>query len=126
MNNGRRITVRLSDVEDEVIRSIATALDVTDSEAVRLAIIALADRLPAGIGERLATPPVPREVVEMRDALDRVLTEIRRIGVNLNQIVRMCHVNGWTDEDLPDLLAVPGVVDGLVRNICKEVSNVGK
>lgn len=125
MNDGRRMTVRLGDFEAEVIRSIAEALDVTDSEAVRLAITALADKLPAGVGERLADPPVPSEVVEMRDALDRLVLEVRRVGVNINQIVRMAHVNGWTDDDLPGLLAVPDVLDGLVNVVTGAVRNVG-
>lgn len=125
MNDGRRMTVRLGDFEAEVIRSIAEALDVTDSEAVRLTITALADKLPAGVGERLAGPPVPSEVVEMRDALDRLVLEVRRVGVNINQIVRMAHVNGWTDDDLPGLLAVPGVLDGLVDVVTGAVRDVG-
>lgn len=125
MNDGRRMTVRLGDFEAEVIRSIAEALDVTDSEAVRLAITALADKLPAGVGERLEGPPVPSEVVEMRDALDRLVLEVRRVGVNINQIVRMAHVNGWTDDDLPGLLPVPGVLDGLVDVVTGAVRDVG-
>lgn len=125
MNDGRRMTVRLGDFEAEVIRSIAEALDVTDSEAVRLTITALADKLPSGVGERLAGPPVPSEVVEMREALDRLVLEVRRVGVNINQIVRMAHVNGWTDDDLPGLLAVPDVLDGLVDVVTGAVRNVG-
>lgn len=125
MNDGRRMTVRLGDFEVEVIRSVSEALAVTESEAVRLAITALADKLPAGVGERLAAPPVPREVVEMRDALDRLVLEVRRVGVNLNQIVRMSHVNGWTDDELPALAVVPGLIDGLVNDVTEEVRDVG-
>lgn len=61
----------------------------------------------------------------MRDALDRLVLEVRRVGVNINQIVRMAHVNGWTDDDLPGLLAVPDVLDGLVNVVTGAVRNVG-
>ena len=124
MNNGRRMTVRLGGAEDEVVRGTASALGVTDSEAVRLAIIALADRLPVGVGEQVAAPPVPPEVVELRRALDRLVVEVRCVGVNINQIVRVCHVNGWTDDELPGLLGVPGVIDDLVGHVRKAVDRV--
>lgn len=124
MNNGRRMTVRLGDSEDEVVRSTASALGVTDSEVVRLAIIAMADRLPVGVGEQVAAPPVPPEVVELREALDRLVAEVRRVGVNINQIVRICHVNGWSDDELPGLLGVPGVIDDLVGHVREAVDRV--
>lgn len=126
MNNKRRMTVRLGDSEDEVVRSTASALGVTDSEAVRLAITALADRLPVGVREQVAAPPVPPEVVELRDALDRLVVEVRRVGVNINQIVRVCHVKGWTDDELPGLLGVPGVIDDLVDHVQEAVDRVGE
>lgn len=126
MKNGRRMTVRLGDTEDEVIHGVASSLGITDSEAVRLAILALPDRLPVGVAERAAAPPVPREVVVMRDSLDRLVTEVRRVGVNVNQIVRVCHVNGWSESDLPGLREVPGVIDGLVDHIREVVDDVGE
>lgn len=126
MNDKRRMTVRLGDSEDEVIRGVASALGVTDSEAVRLAIHALADRLPVGVAERMAAPPVPPEVMEMWSSLDRLVTEVRRVGVNVNQIVRVSHVNGWTDENLPGLRAVPGVLSKLVDHVREVVDDVGK
>lgn len=124
MNNGRRMTVRLGDSEDEVVRSTASALGVTDSEVVRLAIIAMADRLPVGVGEQVAAPPVPPEVVELREALDRLVAEVCRVGVNINQIVRICHVNGCSDDELPGLLGVPGVIDDLVGHVREAVDRV--
>ena len=124
MNNGRRMTVRLGDSEDEVVRSTASALGVTDSEVVRLAIIAMADRLPVGVGEQVAAPPVPPEVVELREALDRLVAEVCRVGVNINQIVRICHVNVWSDDELPGLLGVPGVIDDLVGHVREAVDRV--
>lgn len=126
MNNKRRMTVRLGDSEDEVVRSTASALGVTDSEAVRLAITALADRLPVGVREQVAAPPVPPEVVELRDALDRLVVEVRRVGVNINQIVRVCHVKGWADDELPGLFGVPGVIDDLVDHVQEAVDRVGE
>lgn len=126
MNDGRRMTVRLSDREDELVRSTATALGVTDSEVIRLALAALAGRFPIGVTERSAANPVPREVVEMREALDRVVAGIRRIGVNVNQAIRMAHVNGWTDEDIPGLRELPDVIDGLVVFVQEAVDDVGK
>lgn len=126
MNDKRRMTVRLGDGENEVIRGVASALGVTDSEVIRLAIRALADRLPDGVAERVAAPPVPPEVVEMRSSLDRLVAEVRRVGVNINQIVRVSHVNGWTDEDLPALRSVPGVLSQLVDHVQEVVGNVGK
>ena len=126
MKNERRMTVRLGDIEDEVIRGVASALGVTDSEAVRLAILALADRLPVGVAERVAAPPVPPEVVEMKCSLDRLVAEVQRVGVNVNQIVRACHVNGWTDEDLSGLCEVLVTVSELVDHVREVVNDVGK
>lgn len=126
MNDKRRMTVRLGDDEGDVIRKVASALGVTDSEVVRLAIRALADRLPDGVAERVAAPPVPPELVEMRSSLDRLVAEVRRVGVNVNQIVRVSHVNGWTDDDLPGLRGLPGVLSQLVDHVQEVVGNVGK
>lgn len=126
MNDGRRMTVRLSDREDGLVRSTAMALGVTDSEVIRLALAGLAGRFPIGVTERSAAEPVPREVVEMREALDRVVAGIRRIGVNVNQVVRMAHVNGWTDEDIPGLRELPGVVDRMDVFVREAVDDVGK
>lgn len=126
MNDCRRMTVRLSDREDALVRSIASSLGVTDSEVIRLGLAGLAGRFPIGVTERYAAKPVPREVVEMREALDRVVAGIRRIGVNVNQVVRMAHVNGWTDEDIPGLRELPGVIDELVAHVLEAVDDVGK
>lgn len=126
MNDGRRLTVRLSDREDELVRSTASALGVTDSEVIRLGLAALAGRFPIGVTERSAANPVPREVVEMREALDRVVAGIRRVGVNVNQVVRMAHVAGWSDDVVPRVRELPGVIDDLVADVLEAVDDVGK
>lgn len=119
------MTVRLGGDEDEVVRGVASALGITDSEVVRLSIRTLADRLPVGVAERAAAPPVSRDVVEMRNSLDRVVAEIRRVGTNVNQIVRVCHINGWTSDDLPGLCEVPSAIDELVDHVGGVVGRVG-
>ncbi|QRP21834.1 MobC family plasmid mobilization relaxosome protein [Corynebacterium macginleyi] len=126
MSNGRRVTVRLGDAEAEVVRGTASALGVTESEVMRLALTALAGRLPDDVTERATAAPVSREVVEMRDALDRALAAICRIGVNINQIVRMAHVMGWSDDVVPGLREIPDAVDGLAKYVGKAVDDVGK
>lgn len=126
MNNGRRVTVRLGDEEAEVVRGTASALGVTESEVMRLALAALADRLPDGVTERATAAPVSRDVVEMRDALDRAVAGIRRIGVNVNQVVRMAHVAGWSDDVVPEVRELPGAIDELVSFVQEAVVDVGK
>lgn len=126
MSNGRRVTVRLGDEEAEVVRGTASALGVTESEVMRLALAALADGLPDGVTERATAAPVSLEVVEMRDALDRALAAIRRIGVNINQVVRMAHVAGWSDDVVPRVRELPGVIDDLVSFVQEAVGDVGK
>lgn len=126
MSNGRRVTVRLGDEEAEVVRGTASALGVTESEVLRLALTALAGRLPDDVTERATAAPVSREVVEMRDALDHVLAAIRRIGVNINQVVRMAHVAGWSDDVVPRVRELPGVIDDLVSYVQEAVDDVRK
>lgn len=126
MSNGRRVTVRLGDEEAEVVRGTASALGVTESEVLRLALTALAGRLPDDVTERATAAPVSQEVVEMRDALDHVLAAIRRIGVNINQVVRMAHVAGWSDDVVPRVRELPGVIDELVSFVQEAVGDVGK
>lgn len=125
MSNGRRVTVRLGDEEAEVVRGTASALGVTESEVLRLALTALAGRLPDDVTERATAAPVSREVVEMRDA-DRALAAIRRIGVNINQVVCMAHVMGWSDDVVPGLCEIPDAVDELDKYVRKAVDDVGK
>ena len=125
MSNGRRVTVRLGDEEAGVVRGTASALGVTESEVLRLALTALAGRLPDDVTERATAAPVSREVVEMRDA-DRALAAIRRIGVNINQVVCMAHVMGWSDDVVPGLCEIPDAVDELDKYVRKAVDDVGK
>lgn len=126
MSNGRRVTVRLGDEEAEVVRGTASALGVTESEVMRLALTALAGRLPDDVTERATAAPVSREVVEMRDALDRAVAGIRRIGVNVNQVVRMAHVAGWSDDVVTEVRELPGAIDELVSFVQEAVGDVGK
>lgn len=126
MSNGRRVTVRLGDEEAGVVRGTASALGVTESEVMRLALAALAGRLPDGVTERATAAPVSREVVEMRDALDRAVAGIRRIGVNVNQVVRMAHVAGWSDDVVTEVRELPGAIDELVSFVQEAVGDVGK
>lgn len=126
MSNGRRVTVRLGDEEAEVVRGTASALGVTESEVLRLALTALAGRLPDDVTERATAAPVSQEVVEMRDALDRALAAIRRIGVNINQVVRMAHVMGWSGDVVPRVRELPGVIDDLVSYVQEAVDDVRK
>ncbi|MCS4491548.1 hypothetical protein [Corynebacterium sp. ES2715-CONJ3] len=96
------------------------------SEAVRLAILALSKRLLVGTAERAVVALVPRDVVEMRNSLDRMVAEVRRVSVNVNQIVRMWHVKGWTENDLPGLSTVLQVIAGLVYHFKEMVDHVGQ
>jgi hypothetical protein len=85
-----RLTVRLSAAEATVLAAAADALALTPSETMRRLVRAVAG-LPLAADGRL----VP--------AVDRLAEQLRRIGVNLNQIVRAMHEGRAGVED--ELLA---------------------
>jgi hypothetical protein len=73
-----RLTVRLSAAEATVLAAAADALALTPSETMRRLVRAVAG-LPLAADGRLAP------------AVDRLAEQLRRIGVNLNQVVRAMH-----------------------------------
>jgi hypothetical protein len=85
-----RLTVRLSAAEATVLAAAADALALTPSETMRRLVRAVAG-LPLAADGRLAP------------AVDRLAEQLRRIGVNLNQIVRAMHEGRAGVED--ELLA---------------------
>jgi hypothetical protein len=114
----RRFWVRLSDDEHAALDQVADALGVASKSAlVRLAIGALAEARPvraSTVSARLPSSPPHRQ-------LDRQwLYEINRIGNNLNQIARYCHIHGrsaYTEDILYALLAMDRDLKSLTREV---------
>ena len=75
----RHLRIRLTDSEAEAIEAAARAESIRVSDQVRRMLFDGAPRIPA--------PAAPAELVEDLAEADR-LRELRRIGVNLNQVSR--------------------------------------
>lgn len=80
-----RLTIRLSSAEASALGEAAAALSLSPSEAVRRMVRAVGG-LPLGAD------------VHLRPAVEALAEQLRRIGVNLNQVVRAMH-EGRADID---------------------------
>lgn len=87
--------IRLTSDERTLLDEKAAAAGVTLSQLIRSAVL----------GYRLPSPPIVREA----------MGELRRVGVNLNQLTRLGHTTG----DMPafaELRAIRGVLEAAVRS----------
>ncbi len=73
-----RLTIRLSAAEASALSKAAAALGLSPSEALRRMVRAIGG-LPLGAD------------VQLRPAVEALAEQLRRIGVNLNQVVRAMH-----------------------------------
>ncbi|WP_099332489.1 plasmid mobilization relaxosome protein MobC [Actinomyces minihominis] len=110
-----RITVRLSNTELDGLEVIREALevgagsDLTTSDVVRLLISTDADAYAAAMREG----PSPDDLAMQTGALDsaaeqleNLRSELRKIGVNLNQLTRVANVTDQVDRDAVSTVGV--------------------
>jgi len=76
-----RKTVRFTPEEAERIKQIAEAKGLTVSELIRRSVLGLP------IPERMS----PKRLAKRNEIFRKYLTEVNRIGVNINQIARYCN-----------------------------------
>lgn len=88
-----RLTVRLNPDYQDAIERLATLSGFSKSEVVRLAIDTLVGRLPAGALDDVVRPTWTEAD---RQLLRATQLEVNRIGVNLNQLVRLGHREGFS------------------------------
>jgi len=74
-------TVRFTPEEAERIKQIAEAKGLTVSELIRRSVLGLP------IPERMS----PKRLAKRNEIFRKYLTEVNRIGVNINQIARYCN-----------------------------------
>lgn len=134
----RRITVRIDDGTDAILRAMAEAVGGTPSAAIRLAIGAMAGRFPAGGVRGMLRPRGSEEVGRRCEVL---ATQLSRVQANLRQAFKgvrrdedqaaiadavrgISGLDRWVDEvasadfvgDVDPTVAVP-VLDGAVRRV---------
>ncbi|MGO3330754.1 hypothetical protein [Brevibacterium aurantiacum] len=125
-NKNRRMTVRIGSDEDEIVRSVSSSLGVSESEAVRLSIRSLGSRVSSTVDERLSSRPVAPEVTELHEVTDLFVSEVRRVGANLNQAVRAGHINGWTADDLDPIRKAIMHLDVVMDQVRSAVDDVSQ
>lgn len=113
-----RESVRLGERERAVIDDIVDALDVTRSEAIRLAINAL-----DGHDVPMRDSPDVRALAE---AVDRCTAHISRVGSNINQIARRCNIDGVSGDVVAQIRSCRVLLDKLADDIRGEVGHVNE
>lgn len=63
-------------------------------------------------------------MTELREIVDLFVSEVRRVGANLNQAVRAGHINGWSADDLGPIRKAIRQLDVLVVQVRSAVENV--
>ena len=112
-----RITSRFTPEEAEKIRRIAESKGITVSDLIRRSVLKL--KIP----ERMT----PEKFSKRNEVFRRYLSEVNRIGVNLNQIARK--VNTKKEIDLEVYLAVLQMeleLHNLLRRLYEELTDVDK
>jgi len=82
-----KITVRFSPEEAEQVKQIAEAKGITVSDLVRRSVL----KIP--IPERIS----PEKLVRRNEAIRQLAYEVNKVGVNLNQIAKYCHMHREVD-----------------------------
>lgn len=113
----KRISIRLGEREHALVGSVAKDLGCSQSEVIRLAICALSDELP------VLTQAVHQNST-MTESLGKCTAEVRRVGANVNQVVRTAHYAGWTEDQIPSVNTLPRMIEGLVETVEREVRRV--
>lgn len=86
----RRVTLRLPAADARRLERLERGLDRSASAVLRLGLAQLDDAAPADWD----TPP------ELRARLDSLAHAVDRVGVNINQAVRLAHIDGLDTDHL--------------------------
>lgn len=106
-----RVTVRLSPAEAQALRQAARTAGLTLAGYTAQVALAAAAGMP---GPRPAGSPRQREARAALAELVRSRTELRSVGTNLNQAVKVANTTGSVP---PDLLRLLAAVDIAVRHV---------
>ena len=101
-------TCRLNKERADYVRELADRLELPAAEVVRLALDVLTERVPPSLFDELRELPP-----QTRQELARLTQEVNRIGVNVNQLVRVANAvaaDALFDERDPDLNEVKGAL----------------
>lgn len=105
-NKTVRITVRFQPDEARQLAKDAQSRGMTPSEYIRM----LADQKPANYPD-------------IRELLNQLISEVNRIGVNINQIVKNHNASLYSVMDKKNLTASMQKLNLLVREVVKEIGN---
>lgn len=117
----RRIDTRFSNAELALVEKVATWRGLPPSAFVRGAALAAAKRMEGhGLGEEeTASRPQPSLTADQVLAIDSARIEVKRAGVNLNQLTRLGH------HGVMDLGALGTVVEELAQHYGRLVDTLG-
>jgi len=110
--SSRRVAARFDPADAAVLDGLAARLGLSPSAVLRAGVAALA----AEVDGRRA--PVPGPPTATEQALARVGMDVRRIGINVNQVVRKIHsgrVGEAGDDEL--LLSLVGELERAVKAV---------
>lgn len=113
----RRMTIRLTAQQWDIVSAASQALGVPAAEVVRGAVETLADRLPAGWAQRAQSDP------EQVAALHALRLEVRRIGVNINQVARVLN-RADADVDAATIIEQLGVIYAALDELEEVIGDV--
>ncbi|WP_459091256.1 hypothetical protein [Homoserinimonas sp. A520] len=116
----QRIDTRFSDAELALVERVSRRRGLAPSAFVRGAACAAAStmegRAPDEGGASAASPAITPEQVAVIDA---TRVEVKRVGVNLNQLVRASH------QGVLDLGALAPVVEALAEQVAQAIGVLG-
>jgi len=112
-----RITSRFTPEEAERIKRIAESKGITVSDLIRRSVLKL--KIP----ERMT----PEKFSKRNEVFRRYLSEINKIGANINQIARKCNLEREVDVDVfIKLLEIELKLRGLLKRLYEELTDVDK
>lgn len=111
------LSVRVSDDLHTDIGAICARSGMTPSQVVRLALVALMDRVPNAALRQCAVP------AEVRASIGDLTREVRRVGVNLNQVLTVAHLAGADAGFLAEIGAVLSDLQALPEMVSEAVIN---
>lgn len=116
-NRSRKRDVRFSEAEDALVERSATSYGLTPSAFIRGASVDAAREqqgLPPERRDRAAGVMPPQLTADAVAALGALRTEVKRVGVNLNQQTRLAH------HGVIDLRQIGPTVEE-VASLCEQV-----
>ncbi|MBR6229460.1 MAG: plasmid mobilization relaxosome protein MobC [Eubacterium sp.] len=101
-----RKAYRLTKEQDEELKRKVAAAGMTESEFIRLMIT-----------------EQPKDFPEIRAMLDRLINEVNRIGVNINEIVYNNNSMLYKEQDKQRLIAYMRKLNELLKGRVKEIGD---